>query len=139
MKYLLDTNVVSELVSRRPNPDVVAWIDGLDPNTTFVSVILIGEIRKGIEKLPASSRKDELWAWLTSDLLIRFDGRIAPVSTSVMLIWGELAGRLEKLGRQVAAMDSIVAAIALEGNYALVTRNEADFKDTGAVIVNPWK
>jgi len=139
MNYLLDTHVISELISKRPNKKVVEWLDLLDSNTIYLSVITIGEIRKGIEKLPPSKRKERVKEWLEGDLLLRFQGRILEITTEVMLIWGELTGRLEKEGRPITAIDSLVAAIALQGNYRLVTRNENDFQHTGVTIINPWK
>jgi tRNA(fMet)-specific endonuclease VapC len=101
MNYLLDTNVISELISKRSNKKVVEWLEG--------------------------------------DLLLRFQGRILKITTEVMLIWGELTGRLDKEGRPITAIDSLIAAIALQGNYRLVTRNEHDFQYTGVTIINPWK
>jgi tRNA(fMet)-specific endonuclease VapC len=139
MNYVLDTNVISELISKQPNKKVVEWLDRLDPNTIYLSVITIGEIRKGIEKLPPSKRRDTVKEWLEVDLLLRFQGRILEITTEVMLIWGELTGRLEKEGRPITAIDSLIAAIALQGNYCLVTRNEHDFQHTGVTIINPWK
>ena len=139
MSYLLDTNVISELISKRSNKKVVEWLDHLDSNTIYLSVITIGEIRKGIEKLPPSKRKERIKEWLEGDLLLRFQGRILEITTEVMLIWGELTGRLEKEGRPITAIDSLIAAIALQGNYRLVTRNEHDFQYTGVTIINPWK
>ncbi len=139
MNYLLDTNVISELISKRPDKKVLEWLDHLDPNTVYLSVITIGEIRKGIEKLPLSKRRDRVKEWLEGDLLPRFHGRILEITMEVMLAWGELIGRLEKEGRPITAIDSLVAAISLQGNYRLVTRNEHDFKHTGVTIINPWK
>jgi tRNA(fMet)-specific endonuclease VapC len=139
MNYLLDSNVISELISKQPNKKVVEWLDRLDPNTIYLSVITIGEIRKGIEKLPPSKRRDKVKEWLEADLLLRFQGRILEITTEVMLIWGELTGRLENEGRRVTAIDSLIASIALQGNYHLVTRNEHDFQHTGVKIINPWK
>src|SRR5581483_8897683 len=127
MNYLLDTNVISELVAKHPNPRVLNWIDTLDPNHIFLSVITIGELRKGIEKLPASVRKDTLSDWLTTDLVLRFSGRILPLDIDVMLTWGQLTGQLERIGRALPAIDSLIAALALHHGYTLVTRNEADF------------
>lgn len=139
MNYLLDTNVISELISKHPDQKVAEWLDRLDPNTVYLSVITIGEIQKGIEKLPPSRRREKVKEWLEGDLLIRFQGRILEITTEVMPVWGELTGRLEKEGRPITAVDSLVAAIALEGNYRLVTRNEHDFQYTGVTIFNPWK
>jgi len=139
MNYLLDTNVISELISKQPNKKVVEWIDRLDPNTIYLSVITIGELRKGIEKLPPSKRRDTVKEWLEGDLLLRFQGRILEITIEVMLIWGELTGRLEKQGRPITAIDSLIAATALGGNCHLVTRNEHDFQRVGVAIINPWK
>jgi len=139
MNYLLDTNVISELISKQPNKKVVEWLDRLDPNTVYLSVITIGEIRKGIEKLPHSKRKDKVREWLETDLLLRFQGRILEITVEVMLVWGALTGRLENEGRPITAVDSLIAAIALQQNYCLVTRNAFDFQHTGVTIINPWK
>jgi toxin FitB len=139
MKYLLDTNIISELVARNPNSQVVTWIDALDTNSVYLSVVTIGEIRTGIEKLPDSSRKASLTEWLNNDLLVRFAGRILVLDVAVMLGWGELTGRLEGLGRTLPAIDSMIAALAIYHNCNLVTRNEEDFKGTGVNVINPWK
>lgn len=139
MKYLVDTNVISELIARQPNPKVVAWIDQLDPSTVYLSVITIGEIRKGIEKLQASKRKDAIKDWLDTDLLIRFQGRIVEISVETMLLWGELVARLEHEGKPMGAIDSLIAASALQGQYVLATRNEDDFQNTRVTVVNPWE
>ena len=138
MKYLLDTCVISELISKRPHPGVVAWVDALDDEQTFLSVITLGEVKRGIEKLPDSNRKSQLVQWLDDALLARFHGRIAGVDVDVMLIWGELVARLERRGRKLPAMDSIIAAIALRGDFTLVTRNVQDFEGTGVNVINPW-
>lgn len=138
MNYLLDTNVISELVAKQPNRRILDWIDTLDSNHVFLSVITIGELRKGIEKLPPSPRKEALFDWLTTDLVLRFSGRILPLDIDVLLTWGQMTGQLEQIGRPLPAIDSLIAALALHHNYTLVTRNEADFKDTGITLINPW-
>ena len=138
MRFLLDTCVISELVARQPDPDVVRWVDSIDEERLYLSVITVGEIKKGIEKLPDSRRKSELAEWLEADLLIRFQDRILPIDTGVMLAWGELAADLEKQGRTMPAIDSLIAATALRGKLSLVTRNEDDFANCGVAVVNPW-
>lgn len=138
MKYLLDTNVISELIARRPDPKVITWIDSLDPEAVYLSVITIGEIQKGIEKLPDTKRKRTIQEWLHNDLLLRFHGRIIPITTSVALTWGMLTAVLEQNGRSLPAIDSLVAAIAREGGYVLVTRNVRDFAGAGISLINPW-
>lgn len=139
MNYLLDTCVISELVAKHPNEEVIGWVDSLDAEQVYLSVITIGEIRKGIEKLPNSKRKTTLEAWLNTDLLTRFSGRIIGFDIPVMLTWGQLMGKLEQAGKKMAAIDSLIAATALHSGFTLVTRNEEDFKNAGIPIVNPWK
>ena len=138
MRLLLDTNVISELMARRPDPRVVTWIDSQDPMTVYLSVVTIGELRKGIEKLPPSPRRDTLHVWLVNDLLQRFTGRILVLDIDVMLAWGELTGRLERTGRPLPAVDALIAALALHHRCHLVTRNSADFAGTGVSLLDPW-
>ena len=138
MSYLIDTCVISELVSRQPNQQVITWIDQVDDQLVFLSVITVGEIKRGIEKLPESQRKNRLDDWLNGDLLIRFDDRIVAIDLPVMLTWGTLVASLESLGRSLPAIDSLIAAIALHHDLQLVTRNEKDFAGAGLTIVNPW-
>ncbi|GER79288.1 MAG: type II toxin-antitoxin system VapC family toxin [Anaerolineales bacterium] len=139
MKYLLDTCVISEMVSKQPNPKVLEFVDSLDPDAVYLSVITIGEIAKGIEKLPKSKRKQELHAWLAEDLLVRFDGKIIPLSADVLLEWGILNARLESIGKMLPAMDSLIAATVVVHDLILITRNVNDFENTGIEIVNPWE
>lgn len=138
MNHLLDTNVVSELVTKVPNPSVVRWIDALDPESVYLSAITIGEVRKGIEKLPQSARRERLQRWLSEGLLARFAGRILVMDVPVMLTWGELVGRHELSGRSLPAMDSMIAAQALHHQCTLVTRNCLDFEGLGILLANPW-
>ncbi len=138
MTYLLDTCLISELVAKHPNQQVLDWIDDQIPETLYLSVITIGEIAKGISKLASSQRKDNLIFWLQDTLPTRFEGRIIGVDLPTMLLWGELVGNLEKQGRPLPMMDSLIAAIALHNSLSLVTRNEKDFIGSGVVIVNPW-
>jgi len=139
MKYLLDTCVISELVSKKPNSKVVEFVDTLDNDDVYLSVITIGEITQGIEKLPKSKRKQELHNWLQEDLLVRFSGRIIPIDNDVMTEWGSLAARLELVGTLIPAIDSLIAATALTYTLALVTRNVSDFEGSGVEILNPWE
>ena len=138
MTYLLDTCLISELVAKQPNPQVVNWLDAQTPETLYLSVITMGEIAKGISKLAVAQRKDSLQVWLTQALPTRFAGRILSIEIATMLLWGELIGRLEQQGRSLPVMDSLITAIALQNSLHLVTRNENDFAGTGIEIVNPW-
>ncbi|MCC5636038.1 type II toxin-antitoxin system VapC family toxin [Nostoc sp. CHAB 5844] len=138
MTYLLDTCLISELVIKQPNQQVVDWLDAQVPETLYLSVITIGEIAKGISKLTASKRKESLFTWLNETLPNRFEHRILSINISTMVLWGNLVGQLEQNGRPLPIMDSLIAAIALQNSLSLVTRNQNDFAGTGVVIVNPW-
>jgi predicted nucleic acid-binding protein len=139
MNYLLDTCVVSELISRQPNSQVLDWLRNLPSERIFLSVLTIGEIQRGIKKLPDSNRKQELSEWLKSELLERFQNRILAIDTEIMLGWGELSADLERQGRILPAIDSLLAAQALTFGLQFVTRNEKDFAGTGMQIINPWQ
>ena len=139
MKYLLDTCVISELVTKAPNPHVVRFIDSLEPDNVFLSVITIGEIVKGIEKLPTSKRKRNLHTWLQEDLLIRFDDKIFSLDINILTEWGKLTARAETAGKPMSAIDSLIAATVLAYELALITRNVGDFESAGIEIINPWK
>ena len=139
MNFLLDTCVISELVAMQPNPHVVQWVDSVDEDKLFLSVITIGEIKKGIEKLADSRRKDALVEWLNDGLLVRFRDRILPIDIPVVLCWGKLAADLDRQGRRMPAIDSLIAATCLQGELQLVTRNENDFAHSGIIVFNPWE
>jgi predicted nucleic acid-binding protein len=138
MRALLDTCVISELVSKHPDPKVVEYVDALDPEDVYLSVIAIGEIVKGIEKLPSSRRKTGLQTWLNDDLLVRFEGNVVPLDIDVMVEWGRITAQLESAGQTMPAIDSLIAATALAMKMTLVTRNTSDFEGTDVEIVNPW-
>jgi tRNA(fMet)-specific endonuclease VapC len=139
VKLLLDTCVVSDLVSKKPNPEVVDWLDAQDDDDICLSVITIGEIVKGIEKLPKSKRKQELYDWLGNDLLARFQGKILQIDVDVVVEWGTLTAKMELAGRPMPAIDSLIAATALVNRCALATRNVSDFERSGVEMINPWE
>jgi len=137
MNYILDTNVVSELVAREADQKVVNWVDSIDSESVFLSVITIGELKKGIEKLPDSKRRKTLESWLEEDLLVRFRGRILPLDIPVLLTWGRLVASLEKEGKPLPAIDSLLAATAAQTGFTLVTRNTGHFDPAGISVFNP--
>jgi len=138
VKYLLDTCVISELVKPSPNPMVLDWLHDIPSERLFLSVITIGEIRKGLTKLPNSKRKDRLTEWLNS-LLEDYQDRIYSIDLAVAENWGVMQGKAETSGMPMSSMDSLIAAIAYTHNLILVTRNVIDFKATNLPINNPWE
>ena len=138
MKSLLDTCVISELVARQPNPKVLAFVDALDSDDVYLSVITIGEIIKGIEKLPDSRRKNELHDWLQNDLFARFSEKILPIDINVVTAWGQLSANLEARGKPMPAMDALIAATVIANKMTLITRNTSDFEAAGIELENPW-
>jgi toxin FitB len=138
MSFLLDTCVISELIAKRPNPHVVQWVEEQEPRSLYLSVITIGEIAKGICKLPDSRRKENLTTWLDQDLPNRFANRILSVDIDTMKQWGEVIANLEKQAKTLPVMDSLIAAVALRHSLGLVTRNEKDFVGTQITLINPW-
>lgn len=137
MKYLLDTSVISELISSQPNPKVTAFVDSLDQEDIYISVITVGEIAKGIEKLP-TQRKQALKDWLYEDLLVRFDGQVISLDPHILIRWGELSAKVEEVGVEFPVIDALIAAIVSVHEMVLVTMYENDFKDKGIEVINPW-
>ncbi|WP_028580333.1 type II toxin-antitoxin system VapC family toxin [Desulfogranum japonicum] len=138
MNYLLDTCVISELVRPTPDENVINWLNQTPSERLFLSVITIGEIRKGITKLPDSQKKNQLIDWLNT-LLENYESRIFPINLIVAETWGNIQGHAETRGTPLASVDSLIAAIALTNNLIIVTRNESDFTASNATILNPWK
>jgi toxin FitB len=134
LSYLIDTNVLSELRRREPNPGVVEWFADRPSRVLFLSVLTLGEIRKGIEALPDGERRLKLLDWLEIELPAFFAGRVLPIDAAVADRWGLLA----EARRPLPAVDSMLAATALHHELRLVTRNESDFACPGLEVINPW-
>lgn len=135
MTYLVDTNVVSELRRKTPAPQVLAWFSQRPAATLYLSVLTIGELRKGVELLADPARKAALHQWLSIDLPNYFSGRILAIDTRVADRWGRM---LAAAGRPVPAIDSLLAATAVEHNLVLVTRNVKDFVSLPVATIDPW-
>ena len=122
----------------RPDPGVVAWLDTVDEDRVLLSVVTLAELRRGIARLQPGVRRTRLEEWLRHELLLRFESRLLPIDVAVADAWGEIVASRDALGRPIAAMDAMIAATATVHNLTLVTRNEADFRATVEMIVNPW-
>jgi len=135
MSYLLDTNILSETVRRNPNKSVITWLDQLPGEVLYVSVLTLGEIRKGIETLADGKRREKLRLWLEHELPKWFASRVLPVDLAVADRWGRL---LAEIARPVPTTDSLLAATALHHELRLVTRNSGDFEYPGLEVINPF-
>jgi predicted nucleic acid-binding protein len=139
MNYLLDTCVLSEFTRHQPDVRVIDWLNSIEEDKLFISVITIGEIQRGIERLPDSHRKTELLIWMNNGLFTRFAERMVSIDAPTMFIWGSLVARLEAAGQPMGVMDSLIIASALQNNLIIATRNVADFLPSGVQVINPWE
>ena len=135
MSFLIDTCALSELVKPRPSHRVCDWFDAAPPDALFVSVLTLGEIRKGIERLDDGRRRRQIVVWLETELPDWFESRVLPVDTGIADEWGRLMAR----PGNIPAVDGLIAATALQRRLTVVTRNEVDFAATGVDLLNPWK
>lgn len=135
MSYLLDTNVLSELRKRQPDPRVLAWVDARPRSTLYLSVLTLGEIRRGAEAVSDAARRLALLDWLETQLPAWFAGRVLDVDGETADRWGRL---LAKAGRTLPAIDSLLAATAQRHGLQVVTRNTADFRGVDVPVINPW-
>jgi predicted nucleic acid-binding protein len=134
VSYLLDTNVISEIRKKSPDPNVEAWFDGVASRELYLSVLALGEIRQGIERLakrdPASATALQRWL---GQLVDAYGDRIVPVTAEIADVWGRLNAK-----RALPVVDGLLAATALVRGWSLVTRNVKDVESTGVRVVNPW-
>lgn len=136
--FLLDTNCISELVRPEPEPRVMDWMEAADETMLYLSVLTLGEIRKGLAGLPQGRRRMRLETWLEVDLQTRFAGRIMPISAGVADRWGLLAAETKRQGKTVSIIDGLLAATALHHNLTVVSRNVSDFSNAQVSVLNPW-
>jgi predicted nucleic acid-binding protein len=110
-----------------------------DESLLYLSVLTLGEIRKGVACLPQSRRRSQLEAWLEQDLQVRFAGRILPIDAAVADRWGLLAAEAKRKGQTISSIDGLLAATAMQHNLTIVSRNVSDFANTHAAVLNPWE
>ena len=137
--YLLDTNVISELMKARPARSVADWIVSTPEELMHLSVITIGEIRKGIDLLDEDEpRRGALQSWLDHDLRVRFAGRLLSFDEWVAERWGQIEALAKRQRVTLPTIDAQLAATALHHGLTFVTRNTADVRLTGVPLFNPW-
>lgn len=136
MNYLLDTNILSETVRPIPNVGVKKWLQGVPSEMLYISVLTMGEIRRGIENLGDGKRKMHLISWLENDLPKWFGSNTLPISLEIAERWGYITSTLTN--HSLAAIDTLLAATALTHNLKMVTRNVKDFDIPGLEVINPF-
>lgn len=139
MSFLLDTNVVSETMRKRPSAVVLDWVAAQVTESVFISAVTLGELRRGALLLGAGKKRNALLRWIETGLKADFAGRILPVDIAVMERWAELQIATQKAGRRLPLMDSLLAATALAHGLTLATRNTADFQAAGVPLLDPWR
>ena len=139
MKYLLDTCVISEVVKKEPHPAVIRWLDTGDEGRMYLSVLTLGELIKGITKLPIGEKREKLQSWVRNDLAVRFGPRLVEIDTEIARAWGMLLGEAEKRGEKLPVIDSLIAVSASVHDLIVVTRNVQDMARCQARVFNPWE
>lgn len=136
-RFLLDTCVISD-ARTQANDGLAAWLGETDAESLYLSVITIGEITWGVERLPTGKKRTTLDRWLRDDVLSAFGGRILGVDLDVVGTWGRVRANAERYGNNTDSLDTLLAAVAVHHDLILVTRNEKDFIGTNVPLLNPW-
>jgi predicted nucleic acid-binding protein len=137
--YLLDTNVISELTRPTPEPRVTQWLDSIDESLLYLSVLTLGEIRKGLRTMSPGQRRTRLELWLGTELSTRFAGRLLSIDAAVADYWGQIAGDAQRQGTPVPVIDGLLAATAMHHHLTMVTRNVQDYLLHHHIqAFNPW-
>jgi predicted nucleic acid-binding protein len=137
--FLLDTNCISEVVRPKPESRVLEWMDAVDERLLYLSVLTLGEIRKGVAALTQGKRRVHLEAWLEVELQTRFSDRIVPVDAAIADRWALLASEARRKGKTLSVIDGLLAATALHNNLTVVSRKTSDFTATPVQVLNPWE
>lgn len=124
----------------KPLPDtrVINFLQSIDESKIYISSMTIGELHKGIQKLPESKKRSKLLLWVDS-IEEQFDDKILDFNKAVSILWGQVMAQLEIKGFRMSAFDSIICATSLYNNCCLITRNVKDFEQSGIEIINPWE
>jgi predicted nucleic acid-binding protein len=139
VRFLLDTMVVLEPAKPKPDGGVLAWLEAQDPWDLAVSVLTLGEIQRGVERMAAGRRKAELAKWLATELPAHFGDGVLPVDAAVALAWGALTASSERLGRPLHVVNGLLLATARVHDLTLVTRNTSDTAERGIPVLDPWE
>lgn len=135
---ILDTNVVSEPLKPRPDPQVLDWLDRQAPETLYLTTISVAELRSGIELLPAGKRRTQLQKLMSTGVLPLFENRVLSFDEDAAVNFARVAAKAQAAGNRISFADCAIAAITLSRHFILATRNTSDFKGTGIQLLNPW-
>ena len=138
MRYLLDTNVVSEHLKRAPERGVVRWVEEQSAIDLCLSVLTLGELTLGFELAPDGRRREKLHRWISDELPRRFVGRLRRIDAPIAKEWGRLTAVGRASGRELPPSDGLLLATAAIHRLVFVTRNERDCSNRGVSIFNPW-
>jgi len=138
IRFLLDTNVPSEVTRKTANERVLRWLQEFEKDS-FLSAITLGEIRTGVALTTDERKRGALDQWLREGIYGHFADRILPVTASIADRWGSIQAQRRKSGVSITAPDGLIAATALEHGLTLVTRNVRDFAGLGLELINPWE
>ena len=136
---VLDTNVISELSRRVPDPGVLSWLDSLAVSDVATTAITAAELRYGVARLPDGHRKRELTVMVEGILTEDFHGRVLPFDERSSVQYADIVTGRERVGRPIGVADAQIAAVCRDLNAILATRNTADFEETGIELINPWE
>jgi predicted nucleic acid-binding protein len=136
---VLDTNVISELSRRVPDPGVLSWLDSLAVSDVATTAITAAELRYGVARLPDGHRKRELTVMVEGILTEDFHGRVLPFDERSSVQYADIVTGRERIGRPIGVADAQIAAVCRDLNAILATRSTADFEETGIELINPWE
>ena len=136
--FLLDTNIPSETLRSRPNANVAYWLKNQARDSQFLSVVTMGELRKGATLLAPGVKRTQVEQLIEALIPSWFAGRILPVTQTIAERWGILEGQRQRAGQPLGVADGMIAATALEHGLTIVTRNVKDFAGLGVAIFDPW-
>ncbi len=122
-----------------PAPQVIEWLDRQPELSLYLSAITLGELQKGISKLPDSRQRRQLQEWVDQDLTRRFTGRVLEITRDVAVRWGNIAGAAEQQGNKIPVLDGMLAATAIVYGLTMATRNTSDMTSTGVPVLAPWQ
>ena len=138
MAYLIDTNVISETLKSRPEARVIDWLGSQKANDLFLASVSLGELVRGARQARDKAKRERFKRWIEQDLASQFNGRILPFDQEAAVIWGEIMGDGDRLGRPKPMADAQIAAVARRHNLTLATRNTRDFAGMNVGVLDPW-